>query len=1735
MDLYARINGKDYPISYGAVFNDELSETLDSGQISIPHVFEIIDIKPYDDIIIHDFAPDENGNSTLPNRPYGVVVDTNRYYDAEENDITETQSKTPAFAGHFYRHMLVWNPVRETVSLADRKSKADEDGNKYFSYCFNYSISLISETKALENIPLPNRTITQPQGTGDGSDDSKSKEAVFQFTNENPKTIPYGVVRSYAQGLKIAEEDERVLGFGALKEYYLLVDDGIASTNDYSFYSSIPSQLKLELPLSLPQWCTSGASVFKVTNDYAFGFPVVGSTRLESEAIPFKKHWIIRKKGSGTWGSDRQSVLSNIQSHLSGQSVDGIVNESLTNADTGEKFPHDISSSDKTASIRVSGFQKGDYIIYLYIDPVVREYGGKSINIYGMTDNSKGTIVPEQSISDPFLCYWEFSASDQQKLSRSVRSVYEAVREAVELYSPYEKVTEDGSSWEWRRKYSIAPETKTLFSNVIAPENQWNNPSLREYITKLFYVCDCIPVVHDRVIGHLSLSERNPMPFDDKKGSFTYDSTAMDGSSYCDRLRREYSSGLSKDNVTRCIERIGFKNFEASTLTLENMRLELAHPIYKIRKVYLCSYKTATSGSKDYYWLCKHDISPLVKLNSERNLLSEDWYALGQATEKVNTVDGLSRFRYATVGYDIGSNYITGWGEKYSYPDSIFFKTTKTIIENIYNFVNKVDPLGVDAEKIYKQEGKFSFNDDFVSNIAVNDDGMEFRHLATSKNAGSELFIPGDDINAATGEGTTIGDYFGKFTQRMKSLFFIVEYDGYVSAAVVASKDFHDGPIMSRDNASASLSFVESDGQNQKEKVNRLGNAVVSAAARYKNLEDIQNISQVWNSEAAEGEKKIHEDEVLYKRNISVFKDCFMASYSLCRDYVLRNYFTSVYSKHRPFALASYEESVERKEVKSVQILFSKDSQYYQSSSKTVSIRDLGTYISFFKPTPLDETGSVSSGTFIDKAYYMVWPSDIYNYPGQCGVFATDFQAFTSGNALCFVVSMKDSSSAGVYQSDMNVKLSSYLGNMWETLKSIASGDYYQMSQPEVLATNLLTGAKQDWHMFPVDPKTGVLYKMSFAVGKMSPNRPDDGESGPFEASYFRIAVASLLPLWDVCFTKPGLAGLETFTYYFGKSTVKMEDLGNGIPVPVHHIVGAGYPNLVFSRRNDDGSLYSDVGTYRVKQVNSSIAYSSKEVYTIVPMFEAVFEDADGYVLPAPPIVNSYAMALFYGHEDEEAEETDDCVFKDGKEKMSVTIELEPVSDSSSIMISPYLMKLSDAVGTFEKIEKDVSGEELQMQILPSVSYRKFWIDYTSVFGETASMYIYKFNVAIPALTIAIPLSILDKIPSGFDIGTEVAWPYGESGYKVKLGKMGAIQEVEGRRFVDVEATITFGNPDADTEGDSGNIPPAPFGTSIRLYEMNSTDFRYVPGRTGVSKCRTSATFALADERQYLNFGYLEDGYSAKVDDEAIDQRKLGTDYAFSDAYPPKKYSLWRQSLSSGVSTGSPSEPADPLSPDGIIGHEMPGGSINYFYTTRIRTSVSTYNGGDPNVNYRYEDEANIVVTESYKSYAVQVMTGIPAWSKAQTMFWVLFPNLLSSDDPYKQLTSLSQASEIDLGVFLADSSNSGCTIEASTATASVAGPCSIRMYYLEDGIYHFVFGFNADSAANAGQRSDCLYPTDNGDGTMSYHVYVSLLDNRSKTVIDATTGDPSYRMANYASEEDVAKVPGKGNWCLPK
>lgn len=597
----------------------------------------------------------------------------------------------------------------------------------------------------------------------------------------------------------------------------------------------------------------------------------------------------------------------------------------------------------------------------------------------------------------------------QPLIGRYKVSVYEYLLRFVEMYSPkYKKVSDKtNQKWKYVQKYTVDPALREIFGDVYPPDFTLNLPTLRDLLSKLMIVKDMIPYVENNVIKAMDITARKKDFVLDER-HMNYITGTMNSEDYCTGLRRTYSDALSQDSTCRSVENIGFRNSDSALMSLNNMRLETRFPIYKINKVYMCYYKRSNivhytpngDKDKDYLILCKQDITPLVKLNTERNALSQDWDSL----EDFNpiTIEGLAQYKIATLGYDIGSKYITGWGESYTYPKGWWLTEKNTYIENIIRIVDNINETGIYQydeylKKINNTEGK----------LAYKDNGEIFGNIITP--------FSEDDFILDTLKFKSAVD--------MKGLFFIIDYQGFYNGAIITAKDnIENDDIISNDNSSSSLALLELDGLSQKEKANRFGNKTIQISARYESFDQLQELGDVYNNED-------DTDVIIYHREYSIYDNQINCIYFGVKDYVLKNYYTSVFARHRTWNLIPYSESVRRSENRKAYLSLSKNKCYYELNNTNFINNDIiPKILSFYVPSPsVISLDNFPQNNKINYGYISYTSNNNTTY------YLSDVNAFSCGNNISFNISLFDNISTGSYISKTSpFKNKTYDGDLWQ-------------------------------------------------------------------------------------------------------------------------------------------------------------------------------------------------------------------------------------------------------------------------------------------------------------------------------------------------------------------------------------------------------------------------------------------------------------------------------------------------------------------------------------------------------------------------------------------------------------------------------------------------------------------------------------------------------------------------------
>lgn len=625
----------------------------------------------------------------------------------------------------------------------------------------------------------------------------------------------------------------------------------------------------------------------------------------------------------------------------------------------------DVFILDEDKITEWNGYTKGQkfdgfFKHFLISDPkeedlTLRDDGYRyTIDLFSETKGLEIISIPNSSLTQPL--YLE-----------KKRSVWKCLNEIVEMYSPKVKVAKKGSNgaysdigeWEYQNKYVVDPNLEQIFDNIYAPDFTLNAPTLRDIISKLMIVKDMIPVVYNDMITCMDISITRGTFM--KKGIATIVSSRS-SNDYVDNLRTNYSNALSQEYTCRRTEKLGFRNDSTPLMTLQNMRVETGYPIYKINKIYLCYYKQGTlmctkkgkwftgeNADKKVVFLCKQDITKLVKLNQERDVLSQQWNEVVDGQPE--TIDDLAKYKLCTVGYSIGSKYITGWGEETTYPKGFLLIETGTMtpIQIISSFMNLKYPYGI-------------YNADYVVKQRLKEWGLTDEDIQS----GGDFYLKFKNAIESDGvfyDPTNNNEEVKSIGVRSKMFFFEVDYEAYYNGAVIHSKSNSDDLVTINDNASSSLTLLESHGVFQKEKIDRYGNPYLVIPARYEDISDLQELGTI-----------IDDGNIIFSRQYAIYETCVLASYRATQNYVLKNYFNTVWAKHRTYNLMSYDESISRAENRKMILYLSKSKTYWENDENKQLPLSLDTFnkyalVSFLNPSKIISYGDFASPNLINFGY----------------------------------------------------------------------------------------------------------------------------------------------------------------------------------------------------------------------------------------------------------------------------------------------------------------------------------------------------------------------------------------------------------------------------------------------------------------------------------------------------------------------------------------------------------------------------------------------------------------------------------------------------------------------------------------------------------------------------------------------------------------------------------------------
>ena len=490
------------------------------------------------------------------------------------------------------------------------------------------------------------------------------------------------------------------------------------------------------------------------------------------------------------------------------------------------------------------------------LNPPIYKY---EITLFSETKALEGIILPNLSIT--------------KRLRSANIKVYEALSNYLEIYG--QKILSNGV---YVNRWSFSNNVVSKFSDIECPEMQWNTPTLREVITGLMMVADCIPVVHNNVIDYIDISAVDETEPD--LSGINYIQESQSSEDYVSELKMDLVNVANNskidgyflpDDRTEIVERIGFRNNEDYLLTTENIRLQTTYPIWNIFycKAYVpisidIRYTTA-GGSSDI--LRDIPITPDGIVITNYILEYREWQTkdVYYGDWSGNTAQLSTTYRNTCLYYTRGVNNIYNFNAK-AESDWLFIHDAKSIIELI-----------ADLE-------------------------MAQPTFSSSLQAAAEQYIidnyPGATFVGIGSPTPTTGPVYIQST-------FELSYEPVDTCTFLASKmpiPKHCRQVV--DNQTNSYINVENQGLLEYMKANRLGNKMALINGRYYcDEEDMPQLSQKIN------------DKIIFKKEISYYNNYINVNYLATENYVLRNYFTGVKSKLRNTPILNGNEAFVRADI----------------------------------------------------------------------------------------------------------------------------------------------------------------------------------------------------------------------------------------------------------------------------------------------------------------------------------------------------------------------------------------------------------------------------------------------------------------------------------------------------------------------------------------------------------------------------------------------------------------------------------------------------------------------------------------------------------------------------------------------------------------------------------------------------------------------------------------------------
>ena len=1153
MKLVANIDGKEYKVVQGATFSEDYNETLDSASIILSDEFRLSNLKPYDDVLIYSTETPYTGVYTIGQDYYifSTIEEDDRALTGEWINIDyESSDRLTLYQFEGSENFEIFGPYIDVYADYFFNYTSQTENQCLFKLRGLIKIEADVKITSGHHSAIHQGIIFTISGSSyvplDEQSASHGINNTFYIINDTD--INKAFECSYNPDSGRFNIPYVFRDTGTHQSYYLS-NIRILQDTIYPYQKQIVEKNLDAYFDNYPEYLQNSLTEFKLKiNYYRYKYNSIGTLPDASSFAAMKAAYGELYKQTGT-SIRRYVVADSFESDVTYYYQTGLYTSVYKDLDsssfTRERItpplpempyykdtltvnlktarviiPASIGASDMPTSISFIGRNREDFVgnmtysamtraesfeIVLFSTIVasqqtnlphffkhylVDNFNAQLLNLTKKKYKYKIALFSETKGLEKIVCP---NLTITQPLEPSLRrSCWFYLEQYLRLYSPKVRISLNNNKWIYKQKYVLDPSLEDIFGQIDCPEMSFTAPTLRELLSKIMSVKDCIPVVRNNTVSCIDVSKRNGEFLADPS-HVNYLHESMTSAEYATVARREHSGAISQDHSTRCVEYLSFRSHNTALMTIDDLELETRFPIYKINKIMMCYYKKFnvyddvdpnTRVDVNDYWpggyivyetyinyqqgvpnlidpdydgtthttlryhmpesseknmLVKQDITKLVLQSVVRNAMAEDWTVYQQMPD---SVDALSKFKVATVGYNIGSNKISGWGTTYSYyPTRNFFgvefaswfQATRTYVENIFNIMDELYPFGANVPQVsagvMKTNGVY-FREKYTTNrysgTVLGLDRIRNRLNSVvspfANDSADRAAVWTKFVAALVGEYDRRNNTITNVSSKLKSFFFEIDYNAMNSSAIEYTKEGNfEKEIMTADNCSSSLTVLEADGIFEKEKMNRIGNKTFYIQGRYDDYDqmDVEYNNVLGAVYKYDGDYigpvvPDQDDVIIFHREYSIFDHEVMCNFLGMKDYVLRNYFTSVFAKYRTYNYMSYNESVNRTENVKQYIAMSFDKLFYETETKLDGI------YSDFLLTAFQPTNNPNN---IDRLYY---PNKVnigyFTVPSkdETQKFVSDVNCFISGGSLNFNFRTFDNITNGVYIYDIN-------------------------------------------------------------------------------------------------------------------------------------------------------------------------------------------------------------------------------------------------------------------------------------------------------------------------------------------------------------------------------------------------------------------------------------------------------------------------------------------------------------------------------------------------------------------------------------------------------------------------------------------------------------------------------------------------------------------------------------------